>query len=130
LYIHPHWTHNGTNISGSLVINLYLTYAKGHQQASFSAQVTATLTDGSLTIANTPALWHRIPEIQISSVGGSASTLNTTNIEVDGLILIHYDVVTIPTITGGSGKPYLLTFDLHYQSTNMATKQKAPNFYI
>ena len=131
LFIHPHWTHNGTNISGSLVIAVYATYAKGHQQASFHTQKTLTITDGSLNIGNTPALRHRIPEVQLSTAGGSASQLDTSLLEVDGLILIHYDVGTIPTITGGTGEPFLLTFDLHYQSTagSAATKNKSPNFY-
>jgi hypothetical protein len=129
LYLHPHWTHNGTNISGSLVIDVYITYAKGHQQASFHSQKTLTITDGSLSIVNTPALWHRIPEVQLSTSGGSASQLDTDILEVDGIIIMHYDVSTIPTITGGSGEPFLITFDIHYQSTNMTTKQKAPDFY-
>lgn len=136
LYLHPHWTHNGTDISGSLVITVYATYAKGHQQANFPAQITTTITDNNggtgLNITNTPALRHRIPEIQFSTAGGSASMLNTTNIEVDGLILVHYDVGTIPTITGGTGEPFLLTFDIHYQSTagSASTKNKAPSFYV
>lgn len=129
LYLHAHWTHNGTNISGSFVINIYVTYAKGHQQASFSAEKMLTITDGSLTIVNTPALWHRIPEVQLSTPGGSASLLDTDLIEVDGLIIVHYDVATIPTITGGSGEPFILTLDLHYQSSNLATKNKSPGFY-
>lgn len=129
LYLHPHWTHNGTNISGSLVVTVYYTYAKGHQQASFAAQKSTTITDGSLSIANTPALYHRIPEVAISSAGGSASLLDSGLFEVDGLLLVHYDVTTIPTITGGSGEPFLLTFDLHYMSTGINTKNKAPNFY-
>jgi hypothetical protein len=113
-----------------LVIDIFATYAKGHQQASFHAEIATSITDGSLTLLNTPALWHRIPEIQLSTPGGSASMLNTSNLEVDGVILIHYNVVTIPTITGGSGEPFLLMFDIHYQSTNIGTKQKAPNFYV
>ena len=129
LYIHPHWTHNGTNISGSLVVTIYATYAKGHQQANFASQITATITDGSLNITNTPALMHRIPEIQLSTTGGSASSLNTSDIEVDGIILLHFDVTTIPTITGGSGEPFLLTFDIHYQSSNIGTKNKINDFY-
>ncbi len=129
LFLHPHWTHNGTNISGQLAIDVYMTYAKGHQQASFHAQKTTSITDAGLNITNTPALFHRIPEIQISTPGGSASMLDTNLLEVDGLIEIHYDVSTIPTITGGSGEPFLLTFDLHYQATTPVTKNKAPPFY-
>lgn len=30
MFIHTHWSHNGSNISGSLVIDYYITYAKGH----------------------------------------------------------------------------------------------------
>lgn len=130
LFLHPHWQHNGTDISGSLVITVNVSYAKGHQQASFHAQKTLTITDGSLTIANTPALWHRIPEVQLSTSGGSASQLDTDIIEVDGIIHVYYEVTTVPTITGGSGEPFLMTFDIHYQSKNLATKQKAPDFYV
>jgi hypothetical protein len=129
LYLHPHWCHNGTNISGSFVITVYASYAKGHDQANFSSQITTTITDGSLTIGGCPALRHRIPEIQLSTTGGSASSLNTTLIETDGIVLIHYDVTTVPTITGGVGEPFLLTFDLHYQSSNLATKNKSPAFH-
>lgn len=129
IYLHPHWCHNGTNISGSLVIDIYATYAKGHQQASFPAEIATSITDGSLTLLNTPALFHRIPEIQFSTSGGSASLLDTDDLEVDGIILLHYDTNTIPTITGGSGEPFYLTFDIHYQSTGVNTKGKAPDFY-
>lgn len=129
IYIHPHWLHNGTNISGSLVIDIFASYAKGHNQANFPAEIAAQITDGSLTIANCPALRHRIPEIQISTAGGSASKLNTTDLEPDGIIIVHYNVLTIPTITAGVGEPFILTMDLHYQTTNMSTKQKAPDFY-
>lgn len=130
LYLHPHWTHNGTNISGNLIINIFASFAKGHQQASFSSQISTTIVDAALNITNTPALFHRIPEIQLSTAGGSASMLNTSDLEVDGVILMHFDVNTIPTITGGTGEPYILTFDIHYQSSGIVgTKNKTPSFY-
>ena len=130
LFLHPHWTHNGTNISGSFAMDIFMTYAKGHQQASFHAEKILTITDSALTIANTPSLFHRIPEMQMSTPGGSASQLDTDILEVDGMIILHYDVTAIPTITGGTGKPFILTLDIHYQSTNLTTPQKAPNFYL
>lgn len=129
LYLHPHWTHNGTNISGALVVDVYMTYAKGHQQASFHAQKILQITDGALSIGNAPSLHHRIPEIKISTPGGSTTLLDSDGLEVDGVLLVHYDVSAIPTITGGSGEPFLLTFDLHYQCSTASTKNKAPNFY-
>ena len=33
LFLHLHWAHNGTAISGSLVVNFYITYAKGDRKA-------------------------------------------------------------------------------------------------
>lgn len=130
LHLHMHWTHNGTNISGAMVVDIYATYAKGHQQANFPTQMVAQITVPSLSTVNTPSLHHRIDEIQISMLGGSASKLDTRAIEPDGLIILHYDVSTIPTITGGTGKPFILTLDVHYQSNSAATKNKVPNFYI
>lgn len=129
LFIHTHWSHNGTNISGSLVLDYFFTYAKGHSQAAFHAQKNITHTIGSLSIANTPAIQHRIDEVQLSTAGGSASLIDTDILEPDGMILMHFDVPTIPSITGGAGEPFIHYVDIHYLSTNIGTKQKAPNFY-
>jgi hypothetical protein len=135
LYLHAHWTHNGTAISGTFALTCYVSYAKGHQQANFSAEVAPVISVASLNLTNTPQLRHRVDEIQLSSSTPSATQLNSADIETDGLILIHFDVTTIPTITGSIGtpsqnKPAILTLDLHYQSSNLATKNKSPSFYV
>ena len=127
LFLHVHWSHNGTAISGSAVWTHYSTYAKGHNQVNFPAEVTNTITISTPDIATVPQYRHRVDEIQLSSVGGSAALLKTEDIEVDGLVLIRLKLTTLPTITGGSLFGH--TADIHYQSTNMATKQKAPGFY-
>jgi hypothetical protein len=127
IYLHVHWSHNGTAITGNVVFTHYSTYAKGHNQANFPAEVTNTITYNTTNIATTPQYRHRIDEIALSTAGGSAALLNTTNLEVDGLILITLKVTTLPTITAGS--LFIHTVDLHYQSTNVGTKAKAPNFY-
>ena len=130
LFIHVHWGHNGTNISGSLRVDFNVAYAKGHNQSAFNTPFTASLIVPSLNISNSPRFIHRVDEIQLSTPGGSANLLDSNQIEVDGLLLINYSVTTIPTISGGSSAaPFLFTVDLHYQSTNMATKNKSPNFY-
>jgi hypothetical protein len=128
-FIHVHWSHNGTDISGGLVITHHATYGKGHNQAPFHAEKNITQTISGLSIANTPQYQTRIDEIQLSVAGGSASLLDTAILEPDGLIQIHFDVTSIPTITGGSGKPFIHFVDVHYQSTNIGTKQKTPDFY-
>lgn len=127
IHLHIHWSHNGTAITGNVVFTHYSTYAKGHNQAAYPAEVTNTITYNTTNIATTPQYQHRIDEIQLSAAGGSAALLNTTNLEVDGLILVRVVLTTLPTITGGS--LFINMIDVHYQSTNMATKQKAPPFW-
>ena len=127
LFFHLHWAHNGTAITGDAVFTNYAMYAKGHNQAAFPAEVTNTITYATVNIATTPRYQHRVDEIALSTAGGSGSLLNTTNLEVDGLILIRTKLTTLPTITAGD--LFVFTGDLHYQSTNMATKGKAPSFY-
>lgn len=131
VYLHFHWGHNGTAISGSLVIDTHHTYTKGHNQAIFPAEKTVQLTVSTPDIATIPQYSHRIDEVQLSSNGGSATLIDSALLEPDGLIILHYDVSTIPTITGGSpNKPFLHHVDLHYQTTSVGTKQKEPDFYV
>jgi len=134
MFIHFHWSHNGTNISGSLVVNHYFTYAKGHGQvgvsgATFPAEKNITHTIADLDISNTPRYLHRVDEVPLSTRVGSASLLDTRLLEPDGLILGHFDVTTIPTITGGAAKPFIHFVDLHYQVDRFATRRRAPDFY-
>lgn len=130
LFLHIHWGHNGTAISGNLVVTGAATYSKGHNQAAFPAEVAPVISVATPNIATIPRWQHRIDEIQFSVAGGSATKLNTTDIEPDGLILLNLRTTTIPSISGGSpNQPYIFMVDLHYQSTGIGTKNKAPNFY-
>lgn len=131
LFLHFHWSHNGNNISGNLGITCNVTYAKGHQQAIFSSPISPVLSVAGLNITNTPKYFHRVDEMQLSTAGGSASMLDTSLIEVDGIIMVSFTVSTIPSISGSisANVPFILSADLHYQSTGIPTKNKAPNFY-
>ena len=130
LFLHIHWGHNGTSISGSLKVDFSISYAKGHNQANFTAEIVPSISFNSVNIATTPQYRHRIDEIQLSATAPTATQLDTATIETDGLILFHYDVSAIPTIGGGSpNKPFILFIDLHYQSTGIGTKQKSPDFW-
>lgn len=128
-YIHVHWGHNGTNISGTFTATLYVTYSKGHNQSTFSAEVTTTCTRSSLTIGAYPQYCHDVVEVALTSAGGSASTLDSALIEPDGVILVGLILTTAPTITGGTADPFIFTVDIHYQSIGVGTKNKSPNFY-
>lgn len=130
LFIHVHWAHNGTAISGNAVMNFYCSYAKGHNQENFTAEKNTTITYNTTNIATTPQYRHRVDEVAITGAGGSATLIDNALIEVDGLLLVNFDFTTIPTITGGSpNQPFVFTIDIHYQSTGIGTKQKAPPFW-
>ena len=131
MYIHVHWAHNGTTISGNFVGTFVYTYAKGHNQAVFGAEKTVSVSYATVNIATTPRYQHRIEETQLSINGGSATLLDSSLIEVDGVIGVNYTQTTIPTITGGTpNEPFVFFIDIHYQSTGIGTKQRAPNFYV
>jgi len=128
LYLHHHWSHNGTGISGNAVIDSWATFAK--RGSVFPAAKNQTMTYNTVNIATTPQRIHRVDEIQLSIAGGSASLLDTDDIEVDGIILVTVIFTSIPTISGGSpNEPFLFRTDIHYQSTNIGTKAKAAPFY-
>ena len=132
LHLHLHWSHNGTAISGQLVVTYGVTYAKGHDQTNFTTEKAPVLTVSTPNIATIPQYRHRIDEVQVTSAGGSATQFDTDLVEIDGLFLVNMTTTTIPTITGSAtqNKPAFLTLDIHYQSTNIGTKQKSPPFYV
>lgn len=127
MHIHVHWLHNGTAVTGNASFRLDYTYAKGHNQAIFPAEKTQTITYATTNIATTPQWRHRIDEIQLTDATGSGNYVNRGDLEVDGLLNVSLTLTSLPTIT--SGDLFILTCDLHYQSTGIGTKAKAPNFY-
>lgn len=132
MFLHFHWTHNGTNISGALSLNCSAIYAKGHQQMSFAAPTALTVATGALNITNCAQYLHRIEEVQLTTPGGNSAMLDANAIEVDGILMVSFTAATIPAITGsptGINVPFLLSADLHYQTTSLPTKNKSPNFY-
>lgn len=128
IYFHVHWSHNGTGITGDIVFTADMKYAKGHNQANFSAAKAATTpTYATTNLATTPRLRHRIEEVAITAGSADSSHFLNTDMEVDGLFLIKVRATTLPTVT--SGDVFVHCIDMHYQSTSVGTKQKAPNFY-
>jgi hypothetical protein len=131
LYIHCHWTHNGTVISWSLVNTYEFTYSKWHNQALYSATKTITQTISTPDITTIPQYKHRVDEVQFSSNWWSATLLDSSLLEPDWVIVMKFMPTTIPTITWWTGwnTPRITQVDLHYQATNITTKNKVPNFY-
>lgn len=127
LYYHVHWSHNGTNISGTLGVTSYLTYQKGHNQGVFPAEIAPVITQGSLSIGSYPQYQHNITEIQLSAASPSATQFDSDNLEPDGIIFGTAKLTTLPTVTGGS--LFIHYIDIHYKASYYGTANKAPSFY-
>jgi hypothetical protein len=122
LYIHAHWSHNSTSVtSGDVTWQFEAMSARGHDTDAFYTPVVVNVTQN----ASTERYRHMIAEVQLSEPGG-VSMLDNYWIDVDGLIIVACRL-TGNTMSGGA-TPFLHSFDIHYQSTNMATKNKVPDF--
>lgn len=123
LFIHAHWSHNSTLVTtGSVTWQFECMSAKGHDTDAFYTPVIVNVTQN----ASIERYRHMVGEVQLSEPNG-ASMLDTNRIETDGMIIVACRL-TANALTGGA-KPFLHSFDIHYQSTNVATKNKAPNFH-
>lgn len=133
IYLHIHWGHNGTAISGTFTTTVYATYCKGFNQSGnvFGAEITTTISEAVTSLTTHPKFSHNVKEVKLSTSGGSAALLDTDKLEVDGLIIVTLKVTAIPTITGSatSNLPYIFTSDIHYQSNSGATENKAYPFF-
>lgn len=127
IFLHYHWSHNSTVVTGgTITIDADVSYAKGHDQAAFPAEVTPTLSP----TASTTQYQHMVSEVQLSAISPSASQIDTDDLEPDGLILARI-CLTANNITssGAVPDPFIHEVDIHYQSTNIATKSNTPDFY-
>lgn len=127
VYLHIHWSHNGTAIAGTFSVDNRYKYGKGHGQKVYDAEKTITVSQAVTNIAGHPALTTFITEVQLSAVSPSASQIDVYQLEPDGLLKMSSIVTSIPTVTAGS--LFIEYIDIHYQSNNTGTVNKAPNFY-
>jgi len=125
LYLHVHWSHTSAAVvSGSATWEFETTYAKGHNQAAFPAAKVTTVTQTASTIQ----YQHMIAETIITSAGGSATLIDSGLIEPDGLILVRLRLSA--NAMSAANDPFVHKIDIHYQSSSIPTKNKAPNFYL
>jgi hypothetical protein len=117
IFIHAHWSNAAaTPNTGDVVWKFDYSFAKGFGQEAFPAVTTVEV------IAACPATryLHNVSETD-------AVTIPT--MEVDGLILLRGYRDAANVLDTCSDAVFLHTIDIHYQSTNMATANKAPSFY-
>ena len=117
VFFHTHWLTNGTS-TNSVKWQFEYCYARGFNQDAFNvaSPVTATAEEAASGVA----YQHMVTETE----GQQLTNLD----EPDGLIQLKITRLT----NGGSENAdtvYMLTSDIHYQSTEKGTYGKAPNFY-
>jgi len=129
VYFHAHWFVDDTAspASGSCTWQWTFAYAKGFNQQAFDF----SLANSPLTTANVVTatqatgvpFQHMVCETAAVTIPGLS--------EPDGIICVQLKRISNGTspLNELSSNPYLITSDVHYQSTNLATKQKAPPFY-
>jgi len=118
LHIHFHWSLNQAGVSENVTWGANVLYAKGFNQQAFGGTTTNVTI---LQASSTTQFQHRISEVQLSTNG----QINGKDIEVDGVILARVYL----NANSGATEPFLHFTDIHYQSTNLPTLNKAPNFY-
>jgi hypothetical protein len=127
IHLHFHWSHNSAIVTGgSITWGADVTYAKGHNQAAFAATVNTTVSEN----ASTTQYQHMIAEVQLSATSPSGSQIDSDDLEPDGVIMVRgYLSANNITSSGAVPDPFLHFMDVHFQTTNIGTKAKAPNFY-
>ena len=129
IHLHVHWSHIGDQVTGgTLTFTVESSYAKGHNQAVFSAPVTGTFTG----TASTTQYQHIVSETQYSASTPTGLQVDTDDLEPDGIILMRFEMTTNNiTVSGGLvPDPFIHHIDIHYQTTGLiGTKAKAPDFY-
>lgn len=125
LYLHAHWSHTSAAVTaGGVTWGFEVIYAKGHNQAAFSAPITATIQQN----ASTAQYQHMIAELQLTSSTPTANQIDTALIETDGVLLVR--VYLVGNTMSAATSPFLHVSDMHYQTKTVGTKNKAPNFYV
>jgi hypothetical protein len=131
IFLHFHWSQNVVDsggpagVPGDVKWQAECSYAKGHDQAAFPA----TFTTSTTQTASGTQYQHMLTEVQLSAASPSATEIDSDILEPDGLIILR--AFRDPTDVADTldQVPFLHQVDIHYESTNIATKAKAPDFY-
>ena len=123
-----HWSHNSALVTGgNVVFGFDRVYSKAYGQGAFGAVKTLLLTSPALTTQ------YGLQTIQVpaSTLGGSASLLDSGLLEPDGLVLGKFYISSnnITVSGGGVPNPFIHRIGIAYQSTNVGTKNSNPPFY-
>jgi len=115
VFIHTHWLPDGTDTA--IVKWKYdYTYARGHNQQAFDA------TGQSVNSEQAP------PGVAYQHMVTETASISIPHMEPDGILYVKMTRLTNGAVDNAD-EILVLTLDVHYQSTNMATKNRSPDFY-
>lgn len=115
IYLHAHWLPDGTD-TDSVKWQFQYAYADGHDQAAFPLASPVTIT-AEQTVGGTQ-YQHYITE----------TVATTVDMEPDGMLFACITRITNGATDNTDGI-FLLTTDIHYQSTGRGTLNRQPDFY-
>jgi hypothetical protein len=131
IFLHFHWAQNVVDsggpagVPGDVKWQAEVIYAKGHDQEAYPASFTTSITQ----TASGTQYQHLLGEVQLSASSPSAIQIDSDLLEPDGVIKIRSFRDPVDAADTLNQVPFLDYVDIHYQSTNIATKSKAPDFY-
>ncbi len=135
IHLHVHWSQNNAGATGGTIDFRYSAiYAKGHNQANGSAFTSTPITAlfSSINIndggAGLTRYQQHFTEVVISAATATGALFDRDDFEPDGVIELTLEM-DANNLTGTPSDPFIHYVDLHYQSTNIGTKDKAPDFY-
>jgi len=124
IHFHVHWFTDDA-ATGSAKWQWTYAYAKGFNQEAFDfALANSPLTTAKVitaTQASGGAFKHMVAETEAVTIPGLT--------EPDGMICVQLRRISASPLDELSSAPFMITSDIHYRSTNLATLQKSPNFY-
>ncbi len=130
IFLHVHWSHIGTLVTGgTITFKATSILAKAHNQAPFQSVPSVGTFTGA---ASTVQYQQILSEIQYSASSPTGLQVDTDNLEPDSVIELTFEVdANNITVSGGAVPDIYIHFvDLHYLSTGVGTKAKAPDFYV
>ena len=120
LYFHVHWLSDGIDTTNVVKWNFDYMYADGHGQTSSDFPVDSLPAAVTSSEASGGKYRHMVTE---------TAAVTVTGCEPDGIIYMKIGRVTNGA-TDTTDDIFVLQIDIHYQSTNIGTKGKAPDFYV
>lgn len=128
VYVHIHWSQTTIDTGGAAAVpgvaKWYFdaNYSKGHDRGAFPAAVTTV----SVTqTASGTIRKHMIAEVQLTASG----QIGGQDLEPDGVVTVRTYRDSDDEADTLNQRPWVHHVDIHYQSTNIATKDKAFDFY-